>query len=420
MNKLLKQALIVSTLLLPTVSSAYELNDKVLVNTYISQGMLYTPDNPFSGMEDISFAVRGIGINGNYQYSDVLRFSGHILAKQAGEASDGEPSLHFLLADYTMHSSNNIEFGVRIGRIQNQFGIYNATRYVPNSQPGIKVPQSVYFDTSFKELMMSTDGVNLYLNTVTDMGVFDLNVYAGERAVVGDAFEYFVFKRQTPGDFKRTDTLGLKLDFSPSSQPNLQLAYSALNLRSSLEDTKDFSAQEIADAKLAIQADPRSAREFITNFDTDILLQLVSLQYGFDNWLFTTEYAWVNTKQSNIAVLYDDKHSHEYNSEGYYFQLEYLGWEKVTLFTRLDYQYLDKGTTEELKINPAGRFPNELFSYGESATIGFRWYILPDLTLSAQLSENRGVSCLPKTEDLTPNDYKENWTWAAMRLTYEF
>lgn len=410
----------IGLLLSSSAASAYTVDENTSIHTYISQGMLYTPDNPINGMKDVSFDVRGIGININHQYSDNLRFSGHVLARQKGEAAKGEPELPFLLADYTVSSSENSEFGIRVGRIKNQFGIYNASREVPNSRPGFYVPQSVYFESSFRDLMVSTDGINLYFNAINDLGVLNLNLYAGQKEVSKQAFENFVFQKEVTGDFEKTDTLGFKVDFTPNSLPNLSIGYSILNLKSHLEGMPSYDDTELAAAKLLLAADPKLSRIYITSFETDILLQLLSLQYDFGNWLFTTEYAKVDTEQSNITVLYDTRKGHKYESEGYYFQLEYLGWDNFTAFVRYDYQELGKGSKEELQYNPSGRFPAEIYSYGESFAVGGRWYIQPELTLSAQYARTEGISWLPRTEGYTPNDYQKTWDVLAFRLTYEF
>lgn len=401
-------------------ASAYDINEKASINTYISQGVMYVPDNPFIGMEDVSFEVRGVGINANYQVDDKLRFSTHILSKKAGDALDGTPKINMLLADYKFFQENSMDFGIRIGRIQNHYGIYNSTRYVPNSRPGIIVPQSVYFDSTFRELMMSSDGVNLYAETFNNTGAYALNVYAGNREVEQEAFEVFVFKKKTPGDFKESSIKGLKLDYVPNSEHNLNFSYSLASFSSTLENTPFFTATQVSDANAMIADNPQLRSDYVTSFKADILVQLLSAQYGVDNWLFTTEYLRANSKNSDTSILYSDQKNQSFESEAYYLQAEYLGLRNLTVYARLDYLYTDTTDRYGKKAYADGILPVSYLGYGEGRTVGMRWHIMPELTLSAQYTRNSGTAWLPGTEGVSAKEYKEHWDWYSCRLTYEF
>ncbi|MEA3405723.1 MAG: hypothetical protein U9R28_08295 [Pseudomonadota bacterium] len=420
MNKLFKTFYLIGFITPSSMAYAYDVNEQFSVNGYMSQGVMYTPDNTFLGMDDISFDVRGLGLNANYEVNDRLRLSGHVLVKKAGDVMDGDPKLHFLLADYLFHTSAEGDLGVRLGRVQNQYGIYNATRFVPNTRPGIIVPSSVYYDASFRELMMSTDGVNLYGRTNNDLGSFELNVYAGTREVENEAFELFIFKKKTPGDFKESAIRGLKLDFIPNSEHDLVFNYSMVNFNSDLENTPTFTEDQITAAQSLIADDPRIRSNYVTSFDTDILIHLFSMQYGVDNWLLTAEYARAHSEFTDVEILYDEKPSQSFDSEAYYLQAEYLGWHDVTVYARLDYMYLDTDDRDGQTAYSEGRLPVNYMSYGRGQTIGVRWFILPDLTLSAQYSLNEGTAWLPPSPGVKPAQFVENWSWSSVRLTYEF
>ncbi|HHS99508.1 MAG TPA: hypothetical protein ENK73_01505, partial [Thiomicrospira sp.] len=322
MNKTIRLFSMLFLASLPSLASAIVINDDTHINGFISQGLMMTPDNAYAGIEDSSTDVRALGLNGFYTVNDQLHISGLVLANRIGEVSNGEPKIHYLLADYHSYDEDGRTFGVRLGRVQNQFGIYNSTRFIPNTRPGILVPQSVYFDSSLRELMMSTDGINLYARAQTSIGEFELNLYAGSRDNEKKAIEVFIFKKDIPGDFKESDITGFKLDFTPNSKHELNLAYSVLRFGSKLDGASVYNDEQIVAAQTQIDANPFLTPTYTTSFDLDVLMQMFSLQHSTGNWVFTGEYSLIQGDYSNVSILHDEKPDTQVTSDGYYLQAE--------------------------------------------------------------------------------------------------
>lgn len=55
------------------------------------------------------------------------------------------------------------KLGVRLGRVKNPFALYNETRDVIWTRPGVLLPQSIYFDAlALRQPEISSDGGILY------------------------------------------------------------------------------------------------------------------------------------------------------------------------------------------------------------------------------------------------------------------
>ena len=168
----MKNLFLICTLLytvLPSSAIAYELNERLYVNGFISQGFIKSPDNAYAGDDSIdgSFKVREAALNLLWEPKDKVKLTGQVMHRQFLDAAEST-ELDFLFIDYQLLADSNSGLGVRLGRIKNQFGLYNSARDIPNARPGITVPNG-YFN-SLRGLMLSTDGLELYGHHNLDNG----------------------------------------------------------------------------------------------------------------------------------------------------------------------------------------------------------------------------------------------------------
>ena len=151
------------------------------IHGFAAQAAITTTDNRWFGPSDgTSFEFTEVGINASARVLPRVLLAGQVLARRAGEMYDGTPAIDFALADISLFESAARRAGVRVGRIKNPLGIYNETRDVPFTHPGIFLPQVVYFDR-VRNLVLSTDGGMLYLDTYSDFG--DLSMSRCERVL---------------------------------------------------------------------------------------------------------------------------------------------------------------------------------------------------------------------------------------------
>ncbi len=138
------------------------LTDRTQVHGFLTQGFVYTSDNKFFGDSDEgSFDLTEIGVNASMQLHPMWLVSGQLLYRNAGEMYQDDVTVDYALVDFVPISDENRTLGVILGRFKNPLGLYNDTRDVAFTRPGIYVPQTVYFD-KVRNMILSNDGVQFH------------------------------------------------------------------------------------------------------------------------------------------------------------------------------------------------------------------------------------------------------------------
>lgn len=389
---------------------------------FLSQSYISSEDNPFfSDSAGSHFELREIGITGNWQLNNKFRLAGQVLSRKAGDIDDGEPKIDFLLLDYAFHVDNSTSAGVHIGRIKNQYGIYNSTRDVPHARPGVFVPQSIYFE-NYRDALLSTDGMNFYLTNNNALGDLNLDVYFGTKKLSNNSLEYQLYQQDIPGSFDSVDISGLKLALVPEFDQNLKVAISVLDINLILEETPVYSGTDLLAALGALGTDFTLFPNYITGLQIDSLAMLYSIQYAWDQWLFTAEYMHLETDLSGFEVLNGNvpvPSTSNATTKGYYFQAEWNASENLNLFSRYEELYYndeDRGGTAFAAST--GGNPNTQF--GKSLTLGARWYFTSDLSVTGQVSQNEGAAWLVGSENIDYTSLTDDWLSFVLQVSYHF
>ena len=132
---------------------------------FISQGYTHSWGNDFFGNSQhsgsLDFTEIGVNVLGHI-HPDILIAAQGLYRNTAGSDNQGL-RLDFANVDYRLPLEGNLTFGIRAGRVKNPFGLYNETRDVIWTRPGVLVPQSVYLDTlALRQPMIASDGGLLY------------------------------------------------------------------------------------------------------------------------------------------------------------------------------------------------------------------------------------------------------------------
>ncbi|WP_321326278.1 hypothetical protein [Thiomicrorhabdus sp.] len=422
MKNIISKVSLLTLLVYSAASQAIDIDDSAQVHGFVSQGYVYSPENPYAGKNSLdgSFDFREIGLNGSWEATDKLRFAGQLLSRKKDEAADGSILVDFLLADYLAYSDSKSSFGVRIGRIKNPLGFYNAVRDIPSSRPGINVPSSVYFD-SFRDVVLATDGLSLYGSFALDTGDLNWNVYAGNREMSGMVMEHYVLGKNVQGKFDNAEIKGLNLTYSLNTEQPLTFGFSLLHVKAKMNNTKSpLVAQQEYGYALFSGSNPTyelstNYANYVTGASVDSVLALASVQYGYQNWLFTAEYLNVF---NNIDVEVLGKNtSIKPVSEGFYLQAEWFATRKIHALARYEELYLvDKN---KMAADP-NRPNNPYHSYSKGLTFGLKWLINPNLTLAGEVTSNEGNAWLPVFDGEENYTMKKYWNTYSMQLTYQF
>lgn len=415
--KILFPGILIVSLTIFSHAQAIELSDATQIHGFFNQAYLYSPDNPYAGTDagNGSLKFREIGLNGFHEVSPEFRVAGQVLSRQQDQADDGDVRVDFLLADYLFLSNQVTSFGARVGRVKNNIGFYNAVRDIPSARPGFNVPDSIYFP-SFRDTLLSLDGINLYGATMLGEHIFTWELAAGQRGIDSEDFEYFFFGR--PLEKGKVDDVPIRLlnlNLVPAFQRNLRIGASLVNLEIELKDT--LSASEAQSALM--NAPPgdvfANPQRYITGGEVDGLLAILSAQYSLENWIVTAEYLNLDS-DSKVQIAGVDSASSN-RSEAYYLQLEWLATTQTSWFTRYEELYLDtddrSGRNSLLDYNPHRGF-------GRGWTVGGKWLFADNWALLGQSSFNEGTAWLPTYKGIENNQIGKYWNYYVLSLNYQF
>lgn len=431
---------------------AIDVTDNTELHGFVSQGYVYSPDNAFAGSDskDGSFNFREIGLNGSWNIDQQFRITGQVLSRSVDEVDDGKVRVDFLLADYLAFSGEQSTFGVRLGRVKNELGIYNSTRDIPSARPGINVPNAIYFD-AFRDSIISTDGLNLYGSVFSEVGSLNWSAFTGRTDLESEVMENYLFAKDIQGKFDGMGLSGMKFNFNPSSQPALNFGFSLLKL-----DTNMTGLQTAAQAGYALQtsdsvtaaatyaatpieygglglvpetdgqfeqyvglaAQQEAAdnyEDYITAVDMEALFVILSVQYAYQDWLFSAEYLNIDTT-IEVEIL-GNVSPFTSTTEGGFLQAEWFFKEDLTALLRYEELYLrsdDRDGSESAR-------DNDLYQgYGKGLTVGLGWDMAADWRLSGQVSANEGSVWLPSYDGSENEEIKKFWKAYMLQIAYQF
>lgn len=398
---------------------AIELSDKSELHGFINQAFLYSPDNPYAGQDanNGSFQFREAGLNAFYESSSELRFAGQVLARQRDDSDDGKLRVDFLLADYRVVSQRDKSFGIRAGRVKNNIGLYNATRDVPSARPGYTVPESIYFET-FRDTLLSSDGINLYGSATTSNHRWNWEIFAGRTDIESSPVEYYVFDRRLPeGEYNLAQSYGVNLNYFPAPLPGLQLGVSVVDFSFKLENPRSESD---AFAELITIPPSEAAAQrhrYVTGNEIDGLMRVLSAQFSMSDWIFSLEYLNLIGKTQLSFPAPVPSSTQKTTTEAFYGQAEWLPTAQLSLFARYEELYLDN---KDRRLSSLAPEQNLYKGFGRGWTIGGKWNFRYDLSATAQASFNEGTVWLPSFDGMENTRMKEYWNYYVVSLNYHF
>jgi len=441
MNKFKLTLLALLTALSNTVC-AIELTDNSELHGFVSQGLVYSPDNAYAGsdLNGVSLDFREIGLNGAWDISEQFRITGQVLSRKTGESDNGDLRVDFLLMDYLAHSTANSNFGVRLGRVKNAMGLYNSTRDIPIARPGLSVPSSIYFD-SLRDSILSTDGLNLYGSYFAEFGTLNWEASAGTTSLKSTVLENYLFGTTLKqGEFDKALLSSFKVDFLPNKVPGLLLGASFLKARFDLQNTQ--TAQQAGEAAGAVAAgqvaamgkdpsDPINAEllanltlqeigqnytDYLTKTELDALIAVLYAQYAYKDWIFSAEYMNIFSDVTSGVAGMVTKNST--TSEGFYLQSEWFFRDNMSALLRYEELYIDSDDKDgsEKPLRPM----NEYFAYGKGLTFGLSWDFQENWRLVGQVGLNQGTVWLPYYDGIENTQLKRDWNTYMLQLSYQF
>ncbi len=362
---------------------------------FLTQGWVASDNNNIFGKSsgsDGSFDYREIGVNGVYQMSSQLNFSGQFLSRQAGEVDDGDPKVDYLFGDWSFLQQMNRQAGVRLGRVKNPIGFYNDTRDVSFTRPSAILPQSIYLDL-VREVQLSSDGVAFYGGYQSGHGSWMVDVVVG-KPQSGTSSEYGFFRQDLPGTFDDGDTKLIRLLYEQGG--------GALRAGITWIDA-DFSFDS-----------PVSGP--IVNGKLGFRLWGASFQYNLERVSLTAEYVIEDIDRRGFETVFPTT---ENTLEAYYFQVEYRLNHQWTLLVRYDDVAIDEKERSGASFSGMSGPPDHI-RFAEDWTLGASYQVTPRLLTRLELHHVNGTTWLPPQDNPSSSALKQSWNLLMFQASYRF
>ncbi len=379
----------------PAVALEFQ-QERIRVHGFASQAAVNTNANQYYGARrGTALDFTEIGVNASVQLDPDLLLSGQLLARRAGEMYDGSPSLDFAVADLTLVSSPQRRFGVRAGRIKNPLGLYNETRDVPFTRPGIFLPQSVYYD-KVRNLMLSSDGLMFYGESYGEIGHLSLTL-GGGRAVIDENVEWAYLGDDFDGKLEAEGTSWVASLWYTTQTEDIKLGLSGF---------------------VSTMAFDPGANSVLGAGSIDFLDWIASFQYNAQDWTLSAEYSRVPLKWKDFGPFFP---FHEETIEGYYLQGAYRLHANLELMLRYEEDFADRKDRDGSRSSAlTGGITPPFDFYSKIWTLGMRWDINPSLMFRVEYQRHQGTFALSIRENPDPNALEEDWNVFAASISIRF
>jgi len=378
-------------------SAAADVFGDLEVHGFATQGFVKTTANSFFGDSTHgSLDFTELGVNATLQPARDIRLSGQLLSRRAGEMYSGSPSVDFALADVTLLSTAENSAGILVGRIKNPLGLFNDTRDVAFTRPGVFVPQVVYFDKA-RNLIMSSDGAGIRMAHYGD--VVNLSFYtAAGQPLMDENVEYAYLGAGFSGDFE------------PEG-----LSYMA-RLMGETPDERLRAALSIAKSSMDFERGPFDP---IGSGEVDFVYGIASLQLSLEDWTLTAEYMREPIEWRGFAGTFFE--GMKRTAEGYFVQAAWQASDEIELMLRYEEGFADRTdrSGEEMQERSGGLIPGHT-GYSKIFTTGIRWDVSTDLMVRAEYQRHQGTFVLSSRENPDASKMEPDWDMFALSLSYRF
>lgn len=364
----------------------------VQIHGFLSQGFLHTSDNNLFGHSDdnISVDFRELGINGSWRPLPDLQLALQVVWRNAGQTDQEDLRIDYGVLNYAVLSSESTLLGIKAGRVPTPLGLYNDTRDVASTRPGVLLPQSIYFDRN-RNIALSSDGGYLYAEQRTDYGDLMFNIGAFIPRNEDPSFKHSLVG-SSPGNFEGDVSWLTRLNYEwQGGMVRLAVTYGEYNA--------DYRP-EVTD------------RQFLPgNFRFNPLI--FSAQYNAENWSITGEYALRKTRIHDFGPALPNM---DYTGESYYVQGLYNITSRIQGLVRYDQLIWDKNDRDGQKF--ARTFSVPAYSrFAKDWTFGLRISLMSTLLLSAEYHRINGTGWLSTLEN---RQTTQHWDLYTLMLSYDF
>jgi hypothetical protein len=385
---------ILPTLLGLTSLCAYaaepDFGDTVQLNGFAAQSLISTTNNNLFGdtRDSLDAGLTEIGINLNWRATPSLYLAGQVLFRRAGEADEEGLRLDYASLDWTPWQTPSTTVGLRIGKIKVPYGLYNETRDVPASRPGILLPQSIYFDTS-RDFALGGYGAALHGEWLFEDSSVELILSMAQPDASSESVEYNVFSAPQAGELEG-DRANIAQARWNLNEGRTTLAVTYLNI---YLDYAPGTADPLGPGRVKISP-----------------WWVFSASHAIGPFTLTTEYAPAHPSLQGFGAALPDT---KVNGEAWYVQGTWRFLPSWELLARYDVFHYDRDDPDGSSFEALTGLPGHT-RYARDLTLGIRWDVSADWLLRAEWHHVDGTAWLSGPDN--PDLFAREARWNAILL----
>jgi len=373
---------------------AQELAEGVQAHGFLSQSVVRTSDNNVGGNSDdeLAWDLRELGVNLSWRPNPDWLISGQALARWAGETDEGSLRLDYGFVDRALYNSGEAQVGVRLGKVKNPYGLFNTTRDVAQTRPGIIMPQSIYLD-QVRNFFLAAPGISLYGNVDSDLGALSWQVSAMQPEVDDVDLEYMTFLRDLPGKFAgKSSWLGQVMLDRDGGRWRMGISLGEMNMR----------YQPGRNPPLDLLGGTHRLPTWV-----------LSGQHNSEDWTFTAEYAQTEVVARDYGATFEDN-----TIESGYLQATRRFANSWQGYLRYDVLYLDREDRDGI------RFASSLPGAPAHSRFAKDWVVgvrrdMDRLALSAEVHHVDGTAWLARVDNPAAGLVRK-WDMLLLQAAWRF
>lgn len=366
---------------------------------FASQGYTLSSDYNFFGNSrgagSVDFTEVGVNVLGHIQPNLLLAAQG--LYRSTGGSDLEGLRLDFANLDYHVSLGEHATAGIRLGRVKNPVGLYNDTRDVIWTRPGVLLPQSIYFDSlALRQAMISSDGGLLYGRyTANEHALTTEFVVSEAQDNTGGAAEFLTGIRDVHGSLGGRPMFIGRMGYE-YQEGRFRLMFTIVDL------DRDF----------------RSATPGVPSGNIKAFYPIASAQVNLEDWSFTGEYGRITSRRSGFTPGGLEL---ENTSESFYVQAQYRfqqDWTALLRFENFTANVHDRGGDQLAALTG---LPKHSF-FARDITAGLRWEFHQNWLLATEYHSIWGTALLSAKDnpDLMQRNGPEHWDMLAVMLSFRF
>jgi hypothetical protein len=366
------------------------------IHGYAAQGFIYSSENNFFGEStDGSFDYYEAGINAAVQVRPNLLIAAQAAIRDAGISDDGTLRLDYALVDYRLLAGDNVQAGVRAGKIKNALGFYNETRDVVFTRPSILLP-GVYSDNqNQRSLIFTSPGAQVYGSAVTGKHEWSLIGTANAERDVRESDERLLITLTAPFDLRIGDSWNVQIMDSIDGG-RWQFAYSHFSGQFRLKTAPDFG--------------------LAGKFDVD--LDVFSARYNAERFTVTAEYVLI-PNENHVTFRGTPIVQTRVVADSGYLQGEYRFNSRWGAMARMDAFFRDRHDRSGRDFAAANPGANRRSRVSHDFTLGINWRPDEHWGAWAEYHWINGTAALQALENPPPIP-DQRWSMLMLMVGYKF